>query len=361
MRAALTQGDLASWIVAGEYVTRAPARHRYDIGLSYSTQRYEGGNFAALQSLADGSRNAGALYGFDTFSVTPRLTLTYGGRYARYDYLDGQSLLSPRVALTFQPANHFRISTLLSSRAAAPGAEEFMPRIDSGIWLPPQRTFSSVMTGRPLQAEQPSTSNSRWSATSRWRRSGSRLPPAMARSTGTLFGMGCRAPRQPSDTTSSAIPATSRRLVSARCARGDCEPRPRFRRGFPVTRRSRRHQPNRRICCSSRRRSCIERERVHDARRRSKPSAGNVRARRGAVSLMARRLARPPTVSADADADRCALRRAGAAVAAQFWISGAQNGKCWSVCAISSATPPPTNRCMTRYSSCTRRSASSAV
>jgi outer membrane receptor protein involved in Fe transport len=135
-------------------VTRAPARHRYDIGLSYSTQRYEGGNFAALQSLADGSRNAGALYAFDTFSVTPRLTLTYGGRYARYDYLDGQSLLSPRVALTFQPANHFRVSTLLSSRAVAPGAEEFMPRMDSGIWLPPQRTFSSVMTGRPLQAER---------------------------------------------------------------------------------------------------------------------------------------------------------------------------------------------------------------
>ena len=154
MRAALTQGDLASWIVAGEYVTRAPARHRYDIGLSYSTQRYEGGNFAALQSLADGSRNAGALYGFDTFSISPRVTLTYGGRYARYDYLDGQSLLSPRVALTFQPANHFRISTLLSSRAVAPGAEEFMPRIDAGIWLPPQRTFSSVMTGRPLQAER---------------------------------------------------------------------------------------------------------------------------------------------------------------------------------------------------------------
>jgi hypothetical protein len=154
VRAALTQGDLASWIVAGEYTTRAPARHRYDIGLSYSTQRYEGGNFAALQGLTDGSRNAGALYGFDTFSITPRLTLTYGGRYARYDYLDGQSLLSPRVALTIEPADHFRVSTMLSRRAVAPGAEEFMPRMDAGIWLPPQRTFSSVMTGRPLQAER---------------------------------------------------------------------------------------------------------------------------------------------------------------------------------------------------------------
>ena len=154
VRAALTQGDLASWIVAGEYTTRAPARHRYDIGLAYSTQRYEGGNFATLRDVTDGSRNAGALFAFDTFSISPRLTLTYGGRYARYDYLEGGSLISPRVALTYEPAEHFRVSTMLSSRAVAPGAEEFMPRIDSGILLPPQRTFSSIAAGRPFEAER---------------------------------------------------------------------------------------------------------------------------------------------------------------------------------------------------------------
>jgi hypothetical protein len=153
-RAALTQGDISSWIVAGEYTTRAPARHRYDIGLSYSTQRYEGGNFAALRDVTDGSRNAGTLYGFDTFSISPILTLTYGARYARYDYLENGSLLSPRVALTIEPANHFRLSTMVSSRAVAPGAEEFVPRMDSGIWLPPQRTFSSLVTGHALQAER---------------------------------------------------------------------------------------------------------------------------------------------------------------------------------------------------------------
>ena len=154
VRAALTQGDLASWIVAGEYTTRAPARHRYDIGLSYSTQRYEGGNVATLRDVTDGSRNAGAIYAFDTFSISPVLTLTYGGRYARYDYLEGGSLISPRVALTYEPADHFRISTMMSSRAVAPGAEEFMPRIDAGILLPPQRTFSSIAAGRPFEAER---------------------------------------------------------------------------------------------------------------------------------------------------------------------------------------------------------------
>jgi hypothetical protein len=153
-RAALTQGDIASWIVAGEYTTRAPARHRYDIGLSYSTQRYEGGNFATLRDITEGSRNAGAIYAFDTFSISPALTLAYGGRYARYDYLEGGSLISPRVALTVEPADRFRISAMISSRAVAPGAEEFMPRVDSGILLPPQRTFSSIAGGRPFEAER---------------------------------------------------------------------------------------------------------------------------------------------------------------------------------------------------------------
>ena len=153
MRAALTQGDIASWIVSGEYKTRAPARHRYDVGLAYSTQRYDGGNFAALRSVTDGSRNAGSMYGFDSFAVTPAVTITYGSRYARYDYLDGPSLLSPRVALTIEPAEHFRITGALSRRALAPGAEEFMPRFDGGVWLQPQRTFASL-TGRPLEAER---------------------------------------------------------------------------------------------------------------------------------------------------------------------------------------------------------------
>jgi len=152
VRAALTQGDVSSWILAGEYTTRAPARHRYDLGWSYSTQRYDGGNLAALAEVTEGSRNAGALFGFDTFSITPSITLTYGGRYARYDYLDDGDLFSPRVSLTVAPINHFRVSGTVSRRSVAPGAEEFSPRMDNAVWLPPQRTFASI-DAAPLQAE----------------------------------------------------------------------------------------------------------------------------------------------------------------------------------------------------------------
>jgi hypothetical protein len=79
-RAAITQGDLASWMVAGEYTTRAPARHRYDIGLSYSTQRYDGGNFATLRDVTDGSRNAGAISVFDSYRISPLVCGTEGAR-----------------------------------------------------------------------------------------------------------------------------------------------------------------------------------------------------------------------------------------------------------------------------------------
>ena len=106
------------------------------------------------RGVTDGSRNAGAIYGFDTFSITPAVTLSYGGRYARYDYLADRSLFSPRVALTLQPAEHFRVSTMISHREVAPGAEEFMPRMESGIWIPPQRTFSSLLYGQSMRAER---------------------------------------------------------------------------------------------------------------------------------------------------------------------------------------------------------------
>jgi hypothetical protein len=154
VRGAITQGDISSWIVAGSYATHAPARHQYDVGLSYSTQRYNAGNPAAFHDVGDTSRNAGAVYGFDTFTINPTLQLTYGTRYARYDYLEGRSLVSPRVALTVSPARTVRLTGSLSRRAIAPGAEEFLPPADGGIWLPPQRTFSSLSSDEPLRAER---------------------------------------------------------------------------------------------------------------------------------------------------------------------------------------------------------------
>ena len=85
------------------------------------------------------------------------LTVSYGGRYATYDYLDRRGLFSPRVDVTVTPSEGLRLSASASRRAHAPGAEEFLPPGDFGIWLPPQRTFSSVEAGQPFQAQRSSS------------------------------------------------------------------------------------------------------------------------------------------------------------------------------------------------------------
>jgi hypothetical protein len=154
IRGAITEADLTAWLLAGSYKTRAPARHQYEFGMSYSTQRYDGGNPLALRDVADGSRNAGTVYAHDTFALAPALTIQYGGRYAQYDYLEHRTLVSPKLALTVSPASRTRLTAVVSSQAHAPGAEEFLPPGDTGIWLPPQRTFSALEAGRMLNAER---------------------------------------------------------------------------------------------------------------------------------------------------------------------------------------------------------------
>ena len=154
VRGTITEADLTAWLLAGSYRTRAPARHQYEFGMSYGTQRYDGGNQLALRDVTDGSRNAGMVYALDTFTVSPILTLSGGGRYAQYDYLAHRTLFSPRFAFTLSPASHFRLTTVISQQAQAPGAEEFLPPSDTGIWLPPQRTFSSFERGHMLDASR---------------------------------------------------------------------------------------------------------------------------------------------------------------------------------------------------------------
>ena len=120
VRGAFNEADISSWIVAGSYAARASERHRYDVGLSYSTQRYGGGNPLALRDVTEGSRNAGMLYGVDTFTLSPALSVSYGARVARYDYLERQTLFSPRAEVTLTPVVGLRLSASASQSSRAP-------------------------------------------------------------------------------------------------------------------------------------------------------------------------------------------------------------------------------------------------
>ncbi len=146
VRAALTQGDLSSWIVAGAYVTRAPATHQYSLGMSHGLQRYQGGNAAALLAVADGSRNIGSVSAHDRWTIRPGVIVGYGAAYARYDYLHN-GLFSPGLDVTVAPARGLKFRAAATRRMLAPGAEEFLPPTDASVWLPPQRTFAPITHG----------------------------------------------------------------------------------------------------------------------------------------------------------------------------------------------------------------------
>lgn len=153
LRAAMSEGDLSSWVVAGAFVSRPAAVHSYNLGLTYSTQEYQGGNPLALAAVTDGSRNVGEIYALDRWTVSPGVTIEYGARYARYDYLGERGLLSPRTGFTLEPVKGTRVSAVLAQRMVAPGAEEFLAPANAGPWLPPERTFSPF-SGNSLRVER---------------------------------------------------------------------------------------------------------------------------------------------------------------------------------------------------------------
>ena len=144
VRAAMNQGDLSSWIVAGAFESRGDSSHVYRFGYSFSAQDYLGGNPAALAAAADGSRNVGELFALDRWAISPMVAVEYGARYGRYDYLRPGGLFSPRVGLTVEPLKHTRVSAIVAQRMVAPGAEEFVASEAPGPWLPPERTFAPL-------------------------------------------------------------------------------------------------------------------------------------------------------------------------------------------------------------------------
>jgi outer membrane receptor protein involved in Fe transport len=154
VRGAMTQGDLASWVLAGSYVRRQPAAHQFEAGMLYSMQRYDHGNPASLAAVADGSRNAGEVYAYDRWTIGHGVMLHYGARYARYDYLEDDALFSPRIGVVLGPSEGVRLRLTASRRELAPGAEEFLPQSALGVWLPPERTFSPISSWRGFEAQR---------------------------------------------------------------------------------------------------------------------------------------------------------------------------------------------------------------
>jgi hypothetical protein len=143
VRAAMNNSDLSSWMLAGNYVVKAQVPHRYQFGMSYSLQRYEGGNTAALSSVTDTARNVGSVFAYDEWQISRYVAISGGAHYARYDYLDSDTMFSPRLSATLSPSKQWNLRAAASREVSAPGAEEFIPPM-TAAYLPPQRTFSAI-------------------------------------------------------------------------------------------------------------------------------------------------------------------------------------------------------------------------
>jgi hypothetical protein len=154
VQGAMTQGDVSSWIVAGSYRNTFRDTHAVGLGMSYSTQRYDGGNPAARAALTEAGRNVGAIYGSDTWTPSRRVSVDYGARYARYDYVVTGPLFSPHAGVSLNLTDDSRVRVRTAQHMLAPGAEEFVPPAVPGLWLPPERTFSQVQSGAAFRPER---------------------------------------------------------------------------------------------------------------------------------------------------------------------------------------------------------------
>ena len=149
VRASMSQSDLTAWILAGSFTSHEASPHVYNFGVTYSTQQYQNQRARPALALggastADDTRNVGELYGADHWTISSLVALDYGARYSHYDYLPNRSLLSPRVGISLTPYAGTHLTTHVSQRMLAPGAEEFVAPATVGPWLPPERTFEPL-------------------------------------------------------------------------------------------------------------------------------------------------------------------------------------------------------------------------
>jgi hypothetical protein len=154
LRGAMSTGGLASWVALAEYEARDVRTQAFRIGMSYGAQRFADSASAAILKSNDGTRTVASVYGFNRWRVDPRLEFDYGLRADRYDYVTGRNFLSPRMGVRAGLWSRTFVTASVSSAVIAPGVDEFHPPPTSGPWLPPDRTFASLVAGEAFTPER---------------------------------------------------------------------------------------------------------------------------------------------------------------------------------------------------------------
>ena len=152
-KGAMTTGVVSSWVASGAYRSDSRGPHHLGFTASYGRQRYEGGNPAAL-TVPSESRYAASFGVTDVWTVSPLLSVEYGGRYSTYGYIEENALFNPRLGFTVTPVRGTRVRVVAAQEHVAPGGEEFLPPSQSGLWLPPERTFAALSSQGGLHPER---------------------------------------------------------------------------------------------------------------------------------------------------------------------------------------------------------------
>ena len=154
----MTTGETSSWAIAGWYSVEPRQDHDVEVAVSYSRQVHA----AAADLRLDGPgpvatgvprREVGRVEVADTWAVSPALEVGYGAELARYGYLEDGRLFSPQASVTMLPVDGTRVRAAVSRTMTAPGGEQFLPPLD-GVWLPPERTYTSLSGLADLHAER---------------------------------------------------------------------------------------------------------------------------------------------------------------------------------------------------------------
>ena len=154
VEAATARGGVSSWFVGGTYATVVGESHGVEVHSAYSRQRSAAASGVGVYGLEDDSRSAGAVQVVDHWTIGPRAMLDVGGRYERYDYLVDPGLFSPSITASVSPASRTWVRVTAAREMSAPGAEEFVPQAYGSLTLPPQRTFSALVSGNPLEGQE---------------------------------------------------------------------------------------------------------------------------------------------------------------------------------------------------------------
>ena len=154
VEAATARGGVTSWFVGGTYATVVADSHGVEVHSSYSRQRSAAASGVSVFGLEDDGRSAGGVQVVDHWTISPRAMLDVGGRYERYDYLRDPGLFSPAITASVSPAARTWVRVTAAREMSAPGAEEFVPQAYGSLSLPPQRTFSALVAGQPLEGQE---------------------------------------------------------------------------------------------------------------------------------------------------------------------------------------------------------------